>query len=61
MDTSVKKYLSEIGSKGGKKSKRTWTPEQKERMVKKLMDTLQQRRRVKTQGRGGRGSRTKVF
>lgn len=40
MDDSVKKYLSEIGRKGGKKSKRMWTLQQKEKMIKKLVKTL---------------------
>ena len=44
MNKTLKEYLSEIGRKGGKKSKRTWTLEQKERMVKKLMDTLKEKR-----------------
>lgn len=44
MNKTLKEYLSEIGRKGGKKSKRAWTPEQKERMVKKLMDTLKEKR-----------------
>ena len=45
MNNSIKKYLSEIGRKGGKKSKRTWTPEQKKQMVKKLIETLRKKRR----------------
>ena len=45
MDDPVKKYLSEIGRKGGKKSKRTWTPEQKKQMVEKLIETLRKKRR----------------
>jgi Spy/CpxP family protein refolding chaperone len=30
---AVRKYLQEIGSKGGKKSRRTLTPEQAKKMV----------------------------
>ncbi len=30
---TIKKYLAEIGKKGGKKSKRTLTPEQAKKMV----------------------------
>jgi Spy/CpxP family protein refolding chaperone len=30
---AVRKYLKEIGSKGGKKSRRTLTPEQAKKMV----------------------------
>lgn len=31
---SIKKYLAEIGSKGGKKSRRTLTPDQAKAMVR---------------------------
>ena len=44
MNDAVKKYLSEIGRKGGKKSRRAWTPEQKEQMIKKLIETLRKKR-----------------
>lgn len=47
MDNSIKKYLSEIGRKGGKKSKRTWTPEQKAQMIKKVIETLKKKRVAK--------------
>ena len=33
MDDAVRKFLSEIGRKGGKKSKRTLTSEQARKMV----------------------------
>ena len=33
MSDAVRKFLSEIGRKGGKKSKRTLTPEQAKKMV----------------------------
>ncbi len=33
MDKSVREYLRKIGAKGGKKSKRTLTPEQARQMV----------------------------
>jgi hypothetical protein len=33
MDKKVKSYLAEIGSRGGKKSRRVLTPEQARRMV----------------------------
>lgn len=32
MNPAVKRYLAEIGRKGGKKSRRTITPEQQARM-----------------------------
>lgn len=50
MNDSVKKYLSEIGRKGGKKSKRTWTPQQKEKMVKKLIETLRKKKKEVSSG-----------
>jgi general stress protein YciG len=43
--TNIKKYLAEIGRKGGQKSRRALTPEQARKMVeareakKKLVDT----------------------
>lgn len=33
MDKAVRKYLQQIGAKGGKKSRRTLTPEQARKMV----------------------------
>lgn len=33
MDKAVREYLAKIGAKGGKKSKRTLTPEQAKKMV----------------------------
>ncbi len=34
MDSSIRKYLSGIGKKGGEKSRRALTPEQARKMVK---------------------------
>lgn len=45
----VREYMSKIGSKGGKKSKRTLTPEQARRMV----EAREKKRRGKKSPGGG--------
>lgn len=45
----VREYMSQIGSKGGKKSKRTLTPEQ----ARKMVEAREKKRRAKKSA-GGR-------
>ncbi len=45
----VREYMSKIGSKGGKKSKRTLTPEQ----ARKMVEAREKKRREKKLAGGG--------
>ena len=44
MNKIISDYMSELGKKGGKKSKRTWTEEQKADMVRKKAETLRKKK-----------------
>ena len=43
----IKEHYKKIGSIGGKKSKRTWSDEQKKEMVAKKAKTLEIKKRLK--------------
>lgn len=40
----IRNHYKNIASKGGKKSRRTWTEEQKQEMVKKKAETLNRKK-----------------
>lgn len=46
MNKAISKYMAELGRKGGAKSKRTWTEEQKKDMVAKKAATLQKKKEL---------------
>lgn len=48
MNEVIKTYLSGIGRKGGKMSRRSWTAEQKEKMITKLIETLRKKKMGKS-------------
>jgi ribosome assembly protein YihI (activator of Der GTPase) len=50
----ISEYMSKIGAKGGKKSKRTLTPEQARKMVEAREKKRQQKKSAERSGTRGR-------
>jgi hypothetical protein len=47
MNKTISRYMAEIGRKGGKVGKRTWSEEQKAGMVAKKAETLRKKKELR--------------